>query len=218
MGGNAPCWGVKSWESFSSGAGARGGCGGQRSAPRRQRRRFEARGRVPGRWMAQGGRWGAAVTRGGGGGSAGGRSRVLDRNLGRRHGIVRISVVPVTRAGPPVRDGAHVLGVRAGAEGPKRGCRRGRAPHLFASFIVQYSPMSKSRTSLAILEGTSAFSASNRLTSVMPHLPATRLSKKVCASCPSEVRLPRPVTTTCEAQNRQVRCQRSSARAAVSSR
>ena len=36
--------------------------------------------------------------------------------------------------------------------------------HLFASFIRQYWPTSKSLTSLAILAGTSHFSASKRVT------------------------------------------------------
>ena len=81
----------------------------------------------------------------------------------------------------------------------KGGGRWGGA-HLFASFGAQYSLTSKSLTSLTILDGTSHFSASKRVTKSMPHSPATSLSKKVWGSCPREVRVPRPVTTTCEAR------------------
>mmetsp|Transcript_21908 Transcript_21908/g.50388 ORF Transcript_21908/g.50388 Transcript_21908/m.50388 type:complete len:266 (+) Transcript_21908:1179-1976(+) len=65
---------------------------------------------------------------------------------------------------------------------------------LFASFGSQNLDMSKSRTSLAIFVWN--FSGSKRVTSRIPHLPSRRLSKKVCASRPSEVIVPRPVTTT----------------------
>ena len=68
--------------------------------------------------------------------------------------------------------------------------------YRFASFGSQNSPMSKSLTSLAIL--TALLDGSKRVTGPMPHLPSSKLEKKVSGSLPSEVRVPRPVTTTCE--------------------
>ena len=76
-----------------------------------------------------------------------------------------------------------------------RAARRASAAHRFASFGSQYLVTSKSCTSLEILIAES--SESKRVTLSMPHLPSSRLLKKVSASWPNEVKVPSPVTTTC---------------------
>mmetsp|Transcript_16115 Transcript_16115/g.40561 ORF Transcript_16115/g.40561 Transcript_16115/m.40561 type:complete len:319 (-) Transcript_16115:252-1208(-) len=66
--------------------------------------------------------------------------------------------------------------------------------YRLADLGSQYLATSKSFTSLAIL--TCASSGSKSVTGPMPHFPSSRLLKNVSASCPSEVKVPRPVTTT----------------------